>query len=104
MIDMVIYFADSKLYGPYHLHRDSELPIPVGGGGTTFDPFFDAVASGGEGAGMDVLQGPPDVLIYATDGWAKVPQIEPDIPTMWIVPFGQRTDFPWGEVVHMEVD
>ena len=104
MIDMVIYFADSELYGPYHLHRDSELPIPVGGGGTTFEPFFDAVASGGDGGGLDVLQAPPDVLIYATDGWAEVPETEPDIPTMWIVPFGQRTDFPWGEVVHMEVD
>ena len=104
MIEMVIYFADSRLYGPYRLERDSDLPIPVGGGGTTFSPFFEAVDVTSGSSHFDALDSAPDLLIYATDGWAEVPEVEPDIPTMWIVPFGQRTDFPWGEVVHMEVE
>ena len=104
MIEMVIYFADSRLYGPYRLERDSDLPIPVGGGGTTFSPFFEAVDVTSGSSDFDALDCAPDLLIYATDGWAEVPEDEPDTPTMWIVPFGQRTDFPWGEVVHMEVE
>ena len=104
MIEMVIYFADSRLFGPYRLDRDSDLPMPVGGGGTTFAPFFEAVDRSRSSTKEDALSTSPDLLIYATDGWGEVPQVEPDTPTLWIVPFGQRTDFPWGEVVHMEVE
>ncbi len=39
-----------------------------------------------------------------TDGWAEVPELEPDVPVMWLVPLGERTEFPWGEVVPMEVE
>jgi len=102
-IELSIYFADARLYGPFRLTRDCALPIPVGGGGTRFEPFFEAFDPTNEGV-VEELHMQPDLLIYATDGWAKVPEHEPDIPTMWIVPLGQRTDFPWGEVVHMEVE
>ncbi len=35
-----LYYADDKLYGPYLLHADSEIPPPLGGGGTDFQPFL----------------------------------------------------------------
>ncbi|MEC8193860.1 MAG: VWA-like domain-containing protein [Myxococcota bacterium] len=100
-IEMVVYFADTKLYGPYRLSRDSELPIPVGGGGTSFDPFFEALDHmmlGADDSGIE----PPQLAIYFTDGHAIVPAVPPDVPVMWLVPLGQRTSFPWGEVVLME--
>jgi predicted metal-dependent peptidase len=107
-IQVAVYFADTVLHGPYWLSPDEALPIPIGGGGTTFSPFFEAIdphmcPSNGEEQ-ESVLEPRPDVAIYLTDGWATVPESEPDIPTMWLVPVGARTEFPWGEVVHMDVD
>ena len=40
-----LYYADAALYGPHSLEPDSpHIPQPVGGGGTSFVPFFDRVA------------------------------------------------------------
>ncbi len=101
---VAVYFADTRLHGPFWLSRDSDLPIPVGGGGTTFEPFFEAIAEAGESNDDGALHTVPDLAIYLTDGWAEVPELEPDVPVMWLVPLGERTEFPWGEVVPMEVE
>lgn len=103
-IAVAVYFADTELHGPFWLSRDSDLPIPIGGGGTSFEPFFRALEHGDGQADGGPIHASPDLAIYLTDGWAEVPESQPEIPVMWLVPLGERTDFPWGEVVPMEVE
>lgn len=104
-IAVAVYFCDTELSGPHWLSRDSDLPIPVGGGGTSFAPFFDVLARSFSGESDDGLaESKPALAIYLTDGWAEVPDHEPEVPVMWLVPLGERTDFPWGERVPMELE
>ena len=42
------------------------------------------------------------VAIYLTDGFGPIPEKEPEYSTLWVVPDGGRTDFPWGEVARLE--
>jgi predicted metal-dependent peptidase len=97
-VRILLSFADTKLYGPWPLERGDELPKPVGGGGTSFAPFFRALETGdyGEEEGIDLA-------VYLTDGMAEVPAEEPETPVLWLVQQGQRQHFPWGEVATMEL-
>lgn len=91
-----LYFADWKLYGPYEINRQTELPKPEGGGGTSFVPFF--------GALKDCrFEEQPYVCVYLTDGWGEFPEEAPEIPTLWVVvPGGRESDeFPFGRVVRL---
>ena len=90
-----LYFADADLYGPYPLdHEVIERP-PEGGGGTSFVPFFAAVAA-------EALN-PPPVCVYFTDGYGDFPDAAPDCPVLWIVEPGglDSFEFPFGEVARM---
>lgn len=59
----------------------------IGRGATDFRPVFDWI---------EQQDGPPDLLLYFTDGAGKFPVHEPAYPTLWLVkgsrpvPFGQR--------------
>jgi predicted metal-dependent peptidase len=96
-IRVKLYFADSRLYGPWWLDRDTALPVPVGGGGTSLIPFFEAISP------EEFSDETVDLAVYQTDGFGPIPEAEPDMPVLWLVPEGAREDFPWGEVARLEV-
>lgn len=74
------YYCDAELFGPYPI-TDMPKREPQGGGGTSFDPFFEKIKNEDEG-----------VAIYFTDGYAPKPQTEPKIPVLWVVTPGGAPD------------
>lgn len=87
-----VYYCDYELYGPYEVESINEVPEPKGGGGTTFDLFFNAVTAD-ENTG-----GGPKIAVYLTDGHASYPA-DPGYDVLWVltpdsiepsrIPFGQ---------------
>lgn len=90
-----LYFADAALYGPYPLDHDALSLKPVGGGGTSFAPFFRRID--------EEAAYPPPVCLYFTDGYGEFPQSEPDVPVLWVVARGglDTGSFPFGTVARM---
>ena len=95
-LDLVFFYADERLYGPHQVESWEDVPPPVGGGGTSFVPFFTFVE---DYAG--VLE--EGVCVYVTDGYGTFPHEPPLLPTLWVVPPGgrDRREFPFGEVVRL---
>jgi predicted metal-dependent peptidase len=93
-----LYYADAACYGPYPLTEGAEIPRPVGGGGTDFRPFFEAVQKEHEQA--DTQDG---VCIYLTDGCGTFPAEAPVLPVLWVLsPGGLQADkVPFGETVRL---
>ena len=91
-----LYYADTDLYGPHELSGDQPIPGPKGGGGTSFVPFFKAL----EGCPHADL---PYVCVYLTDGYGDFPEVEPEVPTLWLVTPGGllSEEFPFGKVVQL---
>lgn len=91
-----LYYADTKLHGPYELKANAELPQPVGGGGTDFRPFFTKVTET-----QDSIT--PTLAIYLTDGFGDYPVEKPNYPVLWVVtPGGKELNgFPFGETVRL---
>ena len=91
-----LYYADNGLYGPWPLTARSAMPKPVGGGGTSFVPFFEAI---------DNQRRPtrPAVSVYLTDGYGYFPEKPPRHPVLWVVtPGGLPAEhFPFGRVVRL---
>ncbi len=88
------YFADAEIYGPFSLTQAALRERPIGGGGTSFEPFF---------ANVGDMHPPPDLCIYFTDGYGTFPTDAPRAPVMWIVPEGglPAPEFPFGQVARM---
>lgn len=95
-IDCNLYYADADLHGPYELDRFTEIPSPKGKGGTSFKPFFRAVADGSSSRENDLC-------IYLTDGYGDFPAIPPNYPVLWVLVPGGADDaiFPFGDVLRM---
>ena len=91
-----LYYADAELHGPYTVTADSELPKPVGGGGTDFRPFFAHLEKHAD-------RHTTAVAIYLTDGYGDFPSETPAIPTLWVVTPGGKdvAGFPFGEVIRL---
>jgi predicted metal-dependent peptidase len=91
-----LYYADAQAYGPYLLEADSEIPKPVGGGGTSFVPFFEAVSLNRDWYSSGVC-------VYLTDGYGTFPQESPVLPVLWVVTPGglDAQQFPFGETVQL---
>lgn len=87
-----VIYCDSKVqaidsYGP-----DDHIQLTAkGGGGTDFQPVFDALGG---------LETEPVCLIYLTDGWGTYPDTPPDIPVIWAMTTDYRP--PFGEVVRID--
>ena len=99
-----LYYTDARAYGPYPLsaRRDRELARPVGGGGTSFIPFFERVAVQMTAPGFAPWSRPnSSICVYLTDGYGTFPTLPPALPVLWAVAPGgrDRADFPFGEVV-----
>ena len=90
----VLYYADAALHGPFML--SDPLPPPVGGGGTDFRPFFEAVDQAASPFG-------DGVCVYLTDGAGTFPAEPPPLPVLWVVTPGGRdlAAFPFGEAVRL---
>lgn len=92
-----LYYVDAQAYGPYSLSNDSEIPKPVGGGGTSFVPFFEKVKDAHTDWHSD------GVCVYLTDGYGTFPQAPPTLPVLWVVTPGglDLAKFPFGEAVRL---
>lgn len=91
-----LYYVDSEAYGPHSLTCDADIPIPQGGGGSSFGSFFDQVAEVWDGYTQAVC-------IYLTDGYGEFPATTPALPTLWVVTPGglDLAQFPFGEAVRL---
>lgn len=90
----VLYFADAGIHGPHAIVEEVLTMKPVGGGGTSFIPFFEALKN---------LAEPINLHVYFTDGYGSFPAAIPSASTIWVVPSGGASSesFPFGEVVRM---
>ena len=91
-----LFYADVKLHGPYAIKPHAPLPVPIGGGGTDFRPFFEHIAT-------HPFTFSKTVAIYLTDGYGTFPDPVPKVPTLWVVtPGGLDLDkLPFGERVRL---
>ena len=91
-LDAQLFYADAALYGPFDLDEES-LTKPVGGGGTSFEPFFERMHE-------EIDSGGNTVLLYLTDGHGTFPKQPPTLPVLWIVTPGglDSRRFPFGTV------
>lgn len=89
-----LWYADAAVYGPWDLSGGDELPVPQGGGGTDFTPFFDAVRDASTDSG---------VCVYLTDGYGVFPEDPPTRSTLWVVMPGGAPEeaFPFGDVIRL---
>jgi predicted metal-dependent peptidase len=96
-LDGQLWYADAALYGPYPLGADTPLPPPQGGGGTSFRPFFAALARESATPAGERL------AVYLTDGYGDFPAQPPDGPVLWVVAPGglANEEFPFGEVARL---
>ncbi|MBE9115129.1 hypothetical protein IQ249_04370 [Lusitaniella coriacea LEGE 07157] len=90
-----LYYVDAEAYGPYPLDA-KEIPKPVGGGGTSFVPFFNRVAETWDAQTTGVC-------VYLTDGYGTFPPEPPELPVLWVVTPGglPLEQFPCGETVRL---
>jgi predicted metal-dependent peptidase len=95
-LECELYYADAEAYGPYSLTPDSEIPKPVGGGGTSFIPFFEKVNT-------ELDWHASGVCVYLTDGYGTFPASPPIFPVLWVVTPGglDLEGFPFGEAVRL---
>jgi predicted metal-dependent peptidase len=94
-----LYYADAACYGPYPLTGHSELPRPVGGGGTSFCPFFETIQHEHD-------ESTAGICVYLTDGYGTFPSNPPTLPVLWVLaPGGSDTRaVPFGEAVRLIPD
>lgn len=96
--ELILYYIDAEISGPYQFHKAvKEIPPPVGGGGTSFVPFFNQLKK--EEAENAVF----DVIIYFTDGYGKFPTNALNVPVLWVVPEDGEDEekFPFGQVIYI---
>jgi predicted metal-dependent peptidase len=89
---ITIVSCDYKIHNPQIYYPGDKLTsyVPVGGGGTDFNPVFDYI----EKQAIDPL-----VLIYFTDGEGSFPE-EPHYPTLWLH-FGRKVTYPFGHKINI---
>ena len=94
LIKCQLFYADSECYGPYDIDLHGELPIPKGGGGTDFAPFFKAIKDKGNYS--------LPISVYLTDGYGSFPE-ETSLETLWVITPGgiKSEDIPFGEVCRL---
>jgi predicted metal-dependent peptidase len=94
-----LYYADSALHGPFPLTPGGPVPPPIGGGGTSFRPFFERLETERDGWTATVA-------VYLTDGYGDFPSAAPSDPVLWVVTPGglDLSGFPFGEAVRLVGD
>ena len=94
-IDAQLFYADAALHGPFD-PCDEILSRPIGGGGTSFEPFFDRMR-------RDANSAWTLVLIYLTDGYGTFPREPPEHSVLWVATPGglPSIKFPFGSVARL---
>jgi predicted metal-dependent peptidase len=94
-LEAELFYADTRLYGPFELNPGA-IEKPKGGGGTSFEPFFEHFRDSG-------TPGETTLLIYLTDGYGSFPNFIPEQPALWVVTPGglPSSEFPFGEVARL---
>jgi predicted metal-dependent peptidase len=92
---VTLHACDERLdsRGPWVFEPWEPISIPRelgGGGGTSFLPVFEWMAS-------RCLR--PDALLYFTDAEGEFPRCAPDFPVIWLVK--GRSKVPWGERIQL---
>ena len=92
---VMLHACDEKLdpKGPWTFQAWEPIVLPEkisGGGGTSFVPVFDWIAS---------RHLRPDLLLYFTDAEGEFPATAPDYPVIWLVK--GRGKVPWGERIQL---
>lgn len=99
-VSLCVMYCDAHLHLAYDVEHVSDIDLSVvGRGGTDFNPPFLKV--------REALRGdkPPDILIYATDGYAPEPEPENrvPIPVVWLLTPGGHIPSPtYGIHIFME--
>lgn len=99
LVQCDLYYADAEAHGPFPLTASDAVPPPVGGGGTDFRPFFQAITQNDDAA-------PPALCVYLTDGFGAFPEAAPDLPVLWVITPGglDLAQIPFGESVRLLED
>lgn len=78
---------------------DEAIPMLTGGGGTDFRPIFEAALA------LPPKER-PDLIVVATDGCGPAPEVDPGIPTIWMITANAeyaQSPAPWGEFIQVDV-
>ena len=98
-VQVSLYYCDAEIDGPHQLHgKAMNTNPPMGYGGTSFQPVFDAIEK-------LPLADRPDCLIYFTDGEADFPAQSELLPTLWILTSDgncEERDIPFGRSLRMK--
>ncbi len=80
-VTILVMYSDAAVAHEYKIGATDQIDFSVKGrGGTDFEPVFERV--------QELLRSSedaPDVLIYATDGYAPEPTIKLPIPIVWLI-------------------
>ncbi|MDG1892948.1 MAG: VWA-like domain-containing protein [Verrucomicrobiota bacterium] len=92
-LDLLLYYADASLHGPFDL-EDKDALRPKGGGGTDFRPFFREMR---HEAHEEAL------LIYFTDGMSLTPSNVPEQEVLWVGVTHRKNalKMPFGGICHL---
>lgn len=100
LVSIQLFYADNELYGPYEMPESiSGFQMPVGGGGTSFTPYFNKLEK------QNIFINAPQAAIYLTDGFGVFPGKEPSIPVLWILTEDGCDDsnVPFGTIVRLKI-
>jgi predicted metal-dependent peptidase len=88
-LPVTVIHCDSEVRKVEELEQDSAI-VPIGGGGTRFQPTFDYVT-----------ENLPDTkaLVYFTDGFCRQKPTEPEYDTIWIVYDNPTFKMEFGNVI-----
>lgn len=88
-VRVVVMYCDTKVHRTDTFERDDPIELEAcGGGGTAFEPVFQAVAE---------LDEQPACIVYLTDLCGSFPEEAPETPTLWATVCDGAA--PFGEVV-----
>lgn len=94
---ITVIYCDSRVNGVAEFTQNDSIELEMkGGGGTAFNPVFEAVAA------MEVQ---PKALVYLTDLDSYDSPVEPsEYPVLWVTPEWVTKGWAWGEVVRIAVE
>lgn len=100
-VTIMVMYSDAVVAHEYKIGATDQIDFNVRGrGGTDFEPVFERV--------QELLRSSedaPDVLIYATDGYAPEPTIRLSIPVVWLItPTGKPVTTGAGHITLMMKD
>lgn len=92
---VTVIYCDSKINNTQESEGDEPIILkPCGGGGTRFNPVFEAVSK---------WDNPPAALLYFTDLECYDKPLEPDYPCLWVTGLDVTHHAPFGKVIHVEI-